>query len=65
MLHNFVTDGAIEHAVAFSMQAEMFSGPLALAISSELKSSMHNFVHTIGVHRELVMVKFALFFFGY
>jgi len=40
MLNSFITDGAIEQAVAFSMWAEVLSGPLlALAISSELKSS--------------------------
>jgi len=42
MLNNFVTDGAIEQAVAFSMRAEVLSGPLALAISSELESSTNS-----------------------
>jgi len=32
-LRTFVFDGAIEHVVAFSMQAEMLSGSLALALS--------------------------------
>ena len=37
-LNNRVTDGAIEEAVALSMQAEILSGPLALDTSRLLRS---------------------------
>jgi len=63
MLNGFVTNGTIQQAVAFSMQAEMLSGPLALKRTQKL----HDFIHItqkvnralIGVHRELIKVRFA------
>ena len=39
MSNSFIINGAIEQAVAFCMWAAMLSGPLALVISGELKSS--------------------------
>jgi len=46
-LNNFVTDGAIASAVAFSMQADIPSGPLAFDVSNDLRkahilSSVHS-----------------------
>ena len=44
-LNNFVSDGAIELAVDFSIQAKIPSGPFALVISRDLSSS--SLVHMI------------------
>jgi len=49
-LNNFVTDGAIASAVAFSMQADIPSGPLAFDVSYDLRkahisSSVHASVY--------------------
>ena len=46
-LNNFVTDGAIASAVAFSMRADIPSGPLAFDVSNDLrKAHISSSVHT-------------------